>query len=81
MKPNTECTKFMVCNLLFKLGCSCDPTQEELDALSYREILEFPLMQVGDVSADTVQEVLWVWYEDKDSLEPDRWKARLGKLK
>ena len=48
----------MVCNLLFKLGCSCDPTQEELDALSYREILEFPLMQVGDVSADTVQEVL-----------------------
>lgn len=37
----------------------------------YRVVFQFSLMQVDDVGAHTVQEVLRMGYEYKDSLEPD----------
>lgn len=37
---------------------------------SHRIVFQFSLMQVDDVGAHTIQEVLWVWDEHKDSLEP-----------
>lgn len=37
----------------------------------HRVVFQFSLMQVDDVGADTVQEVLRMGYEYKDSLEPD----------
>lgn len=37
----------------------------------HRVVFQFSLMQVDDVGAHTVQEVLRMGYEYKDSLEPD----------
>jgi len=30
------------------------------------------LVEVDDVGADTIQKVLWVWYDHQDSLVPKR---------
>lgn len=45
---------------------------------SYRVVFQFPLMQVDDVGAHTIQEVLRVRDEHEDSLEPDNEKQDNG---